>query len=145
RSMLYTTIPAATIALVLFAILGSMNHSDNPDTSNVNLIITTLEDSFNFNPLLIIPLIVLIIMLIKKIPALISMAIATILGVIFAIILQGTSLVDIINYLQDGYIGTTGIENVDEILSNGGLTSMLWTVSLLFLAMPIGGILLKIG
>jgi NhaC family Na+:H+ antiporter len=42
-----------------------------------------------------------------------------------------------------GYVGNTGVEVVDSLLTRGGLQSMMWTVSLGFIGVGLGGILEK--
>ena len=49
-------------------------------------------------------------------------------------IAQGTNFVDLLNFMYSGYVGTTGSEVVDSMLTRGGFTSMLSTIGLLMAA-----------
>jgi Na+:H+ antiporter, NhaC family len=42
-----------------------------------------------------------------------------------------------------GYVSATGVEALDSLLSRGGLQSMMWTISLGFIALSFGGIIEK--
>ena len=44
-----------------------------------------------------------------------------------------------------GYYSQTGVTAVDDLLTRGGLDSMLWTVSLILCALSFGGVLEKTG
>lgn len=45
--------------------------------------------------------------------------------------------------IQDGYVAATGNEVIDTLLSRGGIQSMMWSVSLILLALSLGGLLIK--
>lgn len=47
--------------------------------------------------------------------------------------------------MQDGYIAHTGVESVDKLLSRGGIQSMMWSVSLILLALSLGGLLVELN
>lgn len=145
NSMIYSTGPAIVISLIIYGVLGLRFRGGQVDTENINLILNTLESNFNLNIGLLIPLIVLIVLIVKKVPAIASMSIAALLGLIFAITFQGSSFGQAIKYLHYGYVGTTGIGVVDKLLSRGGLHSMLWTISLMFVSLAMAGILEKTG
>lgn len=45
--------------------------------------------------------------------------------------------------LQNGFVSETGNIQVDELLTRGGIQSMMWSVSLIILALSLGGLLVK--
>ena len=47
------------------------------------------------------------------------------------------------NALWSNSAGTTGIENIDNLLGRGGISSMSWTLLLSIMALALGGILFK--
>ena len=65
------------------------------------------------------------------------------LGGLFAMVLQGASLAQVVEVSHTGYVGNTGVESVDELLSRGGLMSMMETVALIMCALSFGGIMEK--
>lgn len=145
RSMLYSTLPAFIIASIIYVVMGFRFAGATVDVENINTISSALLNAFNFNPVLLVLPAFLIVIVVKKIPALIGLSISALLGFIFAIVFQGVGLTDIMNYMHYGYVADTGIDAVNSILSKGGLNSMMWTISLMFLALPMGGVLERTG
>ncbi|SMP52248.1 Na+/H+ antiporter NhaC [Anoxynatronum buryatiense] len=143
RSMFYTTGPAALISLVLYAILGMRFAGGEIDTAQIDVILNGLSENFFISPITLIPPIVVVILAVKRMSGLAVMMIAAILGGIFAIAFQGYSVGDVANFMNYGFTSATGIEEVDSLLSRGGLQSMMWTISLGFIALSMGGILEK--
>ncbi|MGL4374499.1 MAG: Na+/H+ antiporter NhaC family protein, partial [Turicibacter sp.] len=78
-------------------------------------------------------------------PALPGLLIGTLVGAIFALTLQGANLQEVVASMHYGYVSNTGITAVDELLTRGGLDSMMWTVSLILCALSLGGVLEKTG
>ena len=56
---------------------------------------------------------------------------------------QNVTFVDLLNVLQNGYVGNTNVPIVDKLLTRGGVNGMLWTISLIIFALCFGGILEK--
>ena len=145
KYMLYTTIPSFTIALILYGIIGARYAGKTLDTANIDIILNGISSNFNVSPLLLLPPIIVIILVVMKIPALPGLMAGTVIGGIFAAIFQKSSLGNIIDAAHYGFSADSGIEMVDELLSGGGLDSMMWTVSLILLAMVFGGIMERTG
>lgn len=145
RYMFYTTVPSYIIAMVLYGIIGARYAGQTLDTANIDMILNTIASNFNISPLLILPPIIVIILVVLKIPALPGLICGTILGGLFGAIFQGAGIGDIIDAAHYGVSIETGVEVVDELLSGGGLDGMMWTVSLILLAMVFGGIMERTG
>ncbi|WP_416390162.1 Na+/H+ antiporter NhaC [Tepidibacter hydrothermalis] len=145
RHMLFTTGPSLLIALILYGFLGAKYAGKNIDPTIINQMLDALSSSFNINPLLFLPPIIVITIVILKVPAIPGLITGSILGGIFAAIFQKSSLGEIITSANYGFVSNTGIESVDSLLTRGGLQSMMWTVSLILCALTLGGILEKTG
>lgn len=146
KHMLYSTVPAFLISLVLYGIIGFKYSGQNIDSTQINLMKDTLLSSFNtLSPILLMAPALVILMVVFKVPALPGLLIGTLLGGFMAIIFQGSSIGDVINVMHYGYLSQTGVSLVDDLLSRGGLDSMLWTVSLILCALSLGGMLEKTG
>lgn len=143
RHMVYTTGPSLTISLILYALLGLKYSGMEMQTENVTQIVSTLQANFNLHWLLLLPPTLVILMVVKKIPALPALVGGTILGGIFAIIFQGTSVGTVVNVSYSGFVSKTGFAMVDELLTRGGMESMLYTVSLIMCALSFGGMMEK--
>lgn len=143
KNMLYSTVPSLVVSLIVFAVLGIKYGGGEIDTSQINAIVNKLNENFTINPVLLIPPILVIIMAVKKVPSIPSLLIAALLACILAFFLQGKDITEITNVLNYGYKSETGVEMVDKLLTRGGIQSMMWTVSLGFIGLSLGGILEK--
>ena len=143
KSMMYTTGPAFGIALVLYLVMGFFVVEGSADTSQVDLILVTLKDSFAINPVLLLPPVLVIVLAVMKFPSLPTMILASLLAAVLAMIYQGATVTSITNVMNYGFSADTGNAMVDKLVSRGGLQSMMWTVSLGFIGVGLGGILEK--
>ena len=62
-----------------------------------------------------------------------------------ALWMQGSSLDQVLEVAQHGFVADTGSELVDELLTRGGLESMMSTVALVLCALTFGGIMERTG
>ncbi|WP_053955886.1 Na+/H+ antiporter NhaC [Inediibacterium massiliense] len=145
RHMCYTTGPSMLISCVLFGILGIKYAGKELDVAGINVMLDALNANFTINPLLIIPPILVILMVVFKVPALPGLFGGTLLGAIFAGIFQGAGMTEIIQAAHKGYVSETGVESIDALLSGGGLHGMMWTVSLILIALSFGGVMESSG
>lgn len=145
KSMMYTTIPAFIIALVLYTVMGMKYNASSIDTSAVDAILTGLDANFKLDPLhaiiSLIPLIVVVTLALKKVSALAAMVIASIIAMVVAMLAQGYGIIDMMSYMNYGFNIDTGVADVDKLLNRGGIQAMMWTVSLGYLGLTYGGIL----
>lgn len=141
RHMLYTTIPALAISVVLYFFLGMSFNSKGAGVDEIAALQQSLSDIFIISPwLLIVPVIVLGLIAMKT-PALPGLVIGSIIGAIVAVAVQGVAVSDIFSIMVYGFEKETGNEVLDNLLNNGGTESMMYTVSLVMIAMSFGGIL----
>lgn len=146
KFMLYSTVPSLIICLILYGFIGMRYASTDLDLSQIVLIRETLLSSFNtLSPVLFLPPIIVIVLVVCKVPAIPGLITGAVLGFIFAIVFQGANIGDILNAAYSGFVSDSGVAMVDELLSKGGLMSMMSTVSLTVIALSLGGILEKTG
>jgi len=149
KSMLYTTIPAFVISLVIYLVLGFQYNADSIDTTMVNVILNGISDNFNISPgiavLSMIPLAAVLFMAYKQVSALAAMVIASLIGMVMAMIINGFSIYEMMSFMNYGFAIDTGVPEVDKLFNRGGIQAMMWTVSLGYLGLSYGGILEKTG
>ncbi len=145
-SMLYTTVPAFVLSLLIFTVLG-LRFADNalPEAA-----IAQMQDALAGQYSLslaatLLPLLVMLVMSLRRLPPEISMTASILSAVAVAVLYQDRSLVEVLNSLWSNLPGTTGIESLDSLLGRGGITSMSWTLLLSLLALALGGILFNAG
>ena len=143
KNMMWTTVPAFLIAFTMFAIL-SPDHIDQNMTA-INTIQSGLMEANLVHWSSLIPLIILAVLAIKKVHALITLGISSFSAIILSLLQQELGLGDTLHVLFAGYVSNTGNEAIDFLLSRGGLDSMMFTVSLVILALGLGGLLFTLG
>lgn len=147
KSMLYVSAPAAIICIVIYSFIGrgySIN-SSNMNVEIVNSIIVTLKNNFNISLFTLIPPIIVMILSIKKVPAVPALIASFLTSSIVAIVVQGTNLKSIIQVAATGYSANTGHILVDKLLTQGGISSMMSTIIIIIIGTAMGGILEKTG
>ncbi len=145
KSMLYTTVPTYIICLFIYVMLGLNYANQIVPSEELENLKKYISFEFSTNLISLLPILVLFVLSIKRLPAEISMMGSIVTSVILAIFLQKSSLPDVLNSLYSGYNANTGMERLDVILSRGGIESMMWTMSLALLALSLGGLLNSAG
>ena len=144
-SMMYTTVPATVICLVLYTVLGIRNASANADLSNIELMLDTLGANFNISVIALIPALLVLVTSALKVPAVPAMLGCTAVSGVFACLLQKVSLSAMLGAAMNGFSSDTGVVMVDKILSRGGMVSMYSTVAIIILSATMGAVLEKSG
>jgi NhaC family Na+:H+ antiporter len=145
RHMIYTTVPSYAISLIAFSLIGLKYAGRSMDTGNIDIILSTIKANFNVHPVLLLAPVLVIAMVIKRIPPLPALLGGTALGGIVALVFQSSTLTNVFQAAQSGYISETGVKMVDDLLSRGGLLNMMSTVALIICALSFGGIMEKTG
>ena len=145
RSMLWTTLPTFVISLVLFVILGISQTSGNYETGNLLTYIDALQGEFKLGFITLLPAIAIIILLLCKVNAVVSLGLSAICAGAVSFFYQGAALQSIIRVAYNGY--STQIEEaiLKTILNRGGMSSMLQYVAIICFAVGMGGMLDRLG
>ncbi|HEX6927894.1 MAG TPA: Na+/H+ antiporter NhaC family protein, partial [Gammaproteobacteria bacterium] len=143
-----------------FGVIGVVQHAD-AGAGGFNDMAGVLAANFDLGWYLLAPLALVMVMAWKKMPAFPTMMIGALVGGLFAVIFQpektmalagnselsaGMALLSgVWKTLSDGYVANSGNAAVDELLSRGGMASMLNTVWLILCAMTYGAVLERAG
>lgn len=159
RHMAKTTIPTMLITLILFIVIG-LNYETSGSVEDVKTISEVISSKFNINPMLFIVPAVVLVMIIKRVPALPALLTGALLGGVFALIFQPEIIKEVAS--EEGaysYLGfksvmmalfgeigvVTSNDIVNELLVTRGMGGMLNTIWLIFCAMVFGGIMEESG
>ena len=144
KHMMWSTVPAFIVSFILFAILG--HTSKGASLSAIQEVTTTLEANFTISIWSLIPLFLMLLCAWKKVPAILTILlnIAVAVGMIFIQDPQ-TSLNGLATVIESGFVAKTGNQQIDALLSRGGIESMMPTVSLIILTLSLGGLLIEFG
>ncbi|CAM3680256.1 Na+/H+ antiporter NhaC [Mesobacillus zeae] len=144
KNMAWTTIPAFVLSFVLFIILSP----ENPGAGfeKVALFRQELLDMNLIHWYSLIPFFILAVMAIKKVPAIMTLASGTVSALLISFVITSRSeWGSLLTSLYSGYKADTKVEEVSALLSRGGLESMMFSISLVLLALSMGGLLFRLG
>lgn len=152
RNLLWTTVPAYLLAAALFLVF-SLNASAQLDTDQLNMLVRELRENFKISGYLLLPMVLLAFLAILRVPPLIVLVTSILAGVLIGILSQpapaGVSLVDrLFDYwgiVATGYVYEDGSATASDLLSRGGMSSMLTTVWLIISAMFFSGMMERSG
>ena len=159
RYMFWTTVPSISTALVLFLFLG-FAEEDTASTTAIADLSNQLAEHFNISLLNLVPLLVLLTLAIKKVPAFPAVAIGALIGGLWAVLFQQELILTLASEntdmltanikvvwtaFFDGVSIETGNSELDKLLSGGGMAKMLNTVWLIMCALSFGAVLEHLG
>jgi NhaC family Na+:H+ antiporter len=154
RHMLWTTTPSFLIAVGFFVIAGFVGAQPAP-TDNLEVVLRDLEAQFSIGLHLLLPVILVIVLVLKKMPAFPAIFLGALVGGLFAAVFQQATVLTYVGETDlprsvalikgvwiamfDGFVLNSGNATLDELLSRGGMSSMFGTIWLIMTAMMFGG------
>ena len=145
KHMLWTTTPAYILTALVFLFLGLNYGQDGGSLSNIDTMTDFLSSHYNLGWIPMIPVIVVVVLLIMSKPPITSIFIGAAIAGIIAIVYQGAGITETLDTIYDGYVVNSGIESVDSLLTQGGITSMFNLLALFLFALGLGGLLQESG
>src|SRR5690606_7974203 len=110
--------------LIVYFLIGQQFASLNMNNEDIQAILTALQQNFVISPWLLLVPVIVILLVVKKTPALPALIVGLILGFLCHIFVQGGSVAEAVNVLHNGYSIETGNELADELFNRGGIESM---------------------
>lgn len=157
RYMAWVSVPALAISLLAYLLIGGGSEA-LVDTGGLASMQQQLDALFNINLFMLVPLAVLFGLAVARVPALPSIFIGALLGAVWALVFQpdrvaamaqGDGLLAAVEVawltLADGTEISSGDDDLDRLLSGGGMSSMLNTVWLVLCAMTFGAVMESTG
>lgn len=155
--MFYTTIPGFIICSIVYTVAGfSLGGSADVATpEKVETILSTLGMIFTFNPLVLLPPVIVLYGSVRKKPTIPIMLLSSAVAIFNATVFQNFTLQQCFNAAISGFnldmVNIAGfdaaalIEDIPRLLNRGGMTSMLSTVLIAFCAYGFAGTLAVTG
>lgn len=159
ENLMWTTVPAFLISLLLFLFMGESASSVNE--TSIQSTLAGLQQQFHIAWYLLLPVALVFVLAWKRIPALPTLLIGALFGCILAALFQAEAIAQFVKgenigefertlqavwiSLFNGYTSETGHDALDSLLSRGGMSSMLNTVWLIICAMAFGSIMVHAG
>jgi NhaC family Na+:H+ antiporter len=155
REVLWTSIPAFAITLLIFFFMGSPGDFDATEK------LESIRKTFDVSLVHFLPLVVVVVLAALRFPPFTTIMMGALAGAVLAVVaspervvafaadpglstplalLKGAWLA-----LASGYTSTTGYESIDMLASRGGMERMLDTIWLIIVALAFGGVVEKAG
>src|SRR5690606_35652548 len=160
RHMVWTTGPSIAIALLMFALVGLGNRGSGEGAAFGDLP-ALLDARFALGWHLLLPMLVVLVLAMRRFPAFPTIMVGALLGAVFAVVFQPDVVVALAGNealsrpmallsgawkaLFNGYQAETGNAALDDLLSRGGMSTMLNTVWLIVCAMGFGAVMERTG
>jgi NhaC family Na+:H+ antiporter len=145
KHMLWSATPAWLIGLVVYFFIGLRYSAASVESETMTLITQTLKSNFRFNAWLLLPMAVVFYFAATKKPTIPGMLLSSFAAGVLAVIFQGASIPEIATAMNTGYQASTGVAQVDQLISRGGMMSMMETQLVAFTAFCFGGIMQRTG
>jgi NhaC family Na+:H+ antiporter len=161
RRQAWTSVPAFVIAFVLMLLLGLFWGPTPTDTGDTGVEVTALGDIYWITPLNLLPLLLLLVLSIRRTPASLALAAAALAAGILGVVTQfdvvrafvgdpaldpvRTGIQAVWQAMATGFTMESGLADVDGLLSRGAMDSMLLTVWLIIGAVTFGTLLEEFG
>jgi len=142
---MWSATPAWLIGMFVYFIVGLKYEGGAVESEDLILITQTLANNFNFSILLQLPMIVVFYFAATKKPNIPGMLFSSFIAGILAVIFQKASITEIATALNTGCEASTGVAQVDRLISRGGMMSMMETQLVAFKAFSFGGIMQRTG
>ena len=132
NSMLYTTLPSAIIAAIIYTVVGFVYPAQtvNGDFATMETTLTGITNIFNFNILLLLPVLMVLIGSLKKLPTIPVLLSSSLVACILALIFQQYTFADVVQTVYKGF-HTDMVhqqllipENISALFNRGGLYAL---------------------
>ena len=162
RNQAWTSVPAFVSAAIVFAVLGVAGPAPI-DTVGEEIELARLSAIFWINPVNLLPLLLLVLLSVRKAPAELALLASALFAGLQATILQrdvvngfveaiGGSSNAVVGSIQatwkvmaNGFTIDSGIGEIDRLVSRGGMDAMLLTIWLIIAAVTFGALLEQFG
>lgn len=149
RHLLWTTLPSFLVAALVYLLFGIGAHGGEVP-EKVGTILATLDSAFSWNPLLLLPVLIVLGGSMWKKPTIPVILVSSAVAMFNAIVFQGVSFKDTVVCAVNGFnvemIGKSGfdpsavIEDVTRLLNRGGMNSMMSVLLICFCAITFAGV-----
>ena len=159
RNMVWTAGPALGISLVAFFLLG---RAADPDAEvSTDEAREALATAFNISALNLLPLLLLVVLAVMRMPPFLSILGSAVFAAVLAPFLQWDAVVAFVDEpdlgnlgtavkagyeaMASGFVSDSGVPQIDDLFSRGGMSSMLTTIWLVLGALSFAAVMERAG
>lgn len=145
KGLMPVSIAGFVATCIAFTLMGFKVIDGSADMSQIQTVMTSIDGIFNISILNLLPMVIVIGLLVLRMPSIPVICLGALIGVIWGVLFQGLAPIDAINTAWAQIPQNTGLDFIDNILSRGGMSSMLGSVAVIVLGLGFGGLLGKVG
>lgn len=143
KNMMYTTIPAfivSTIAFTLMSLGQEAASLDGIESFRSSILATGLV-----HPYSLLAFGVLILLSIRRIPAVLTLIYTSLASLLISKLHSSYSMGQLAKFFFDGFSMDGLSQDIGSLVSRGGISSMFFTMTIVILALSLGGLLFGLG
>ncbi|EJL6365727.1 Na+/H+ antiporter NhaC [Vibrio cholerae] len=144
KGMLPIALISYVITGILFTLFG-FHYAGNVDMSQVETVITAMEQQFYITPYSFVPVLIVLGLLAMRMPSFPVISFGSLLGIVWAVMIQDVDFLQAFNTAWAPYNIESGVSFIDAILNRGGMSSMLGSVAVIVFGLGFGGLLDRVG
>ena len=159
RNMIWTAGPALGVSLVIFFFLGQA--ADTDASVSTDQAREALASAFNISALNLLPLALLVVLAVLRMPPFLSILGSAVFAAVLAPFLQWDAVVAFVDdpslgpvatgvkagyaAMATGFVSDSGVSEIDDLFSRGGMASMLTTIWLVLGALSFAAVMERAG
>ncbi len=143
KNMMYTTIPAFTVSAIAFTLMSLGQDAaslDGIESFRSSILATGLV-----HPYSLLAFGVLILLSIKRIPAVLTLIYTSLACLLISKLHSSYSMSQLAKFFFDGFSMDGLSQDIGSLVSRGGISSMFFTMTIVILALSLGGLLFGLG
>lgn len=143
KNMMYTTIPAFIVSAIAFTLMSlgqDASSLDGIESFRSSILATGLV-----HPYSLLAFGVLILLSIKRIPAVLTLIYTSLACLLISRLHSSYSMGQLAKFFFDGFSMDGLSQDIGSLMSRGGISSMFFTMTIVILALSLGGLLFGLG
>ena len=143
KNMMYTTIPAFIVSAIAFTLMSLGQEAaslDGIESFRSSILATGLVHSYS-----LLAFGVLILLSIRRIPAVLTLIYTSLASLLISKLHSSYSMGQLAKFFFDGFSMDGLSQDIGSLVSRGGISSMFFTMTIVILALSLGGLLFGLG
>lgn len=143
KNMMYTTIPAFIVSAIAFTLMSLGQDAaslDGIESFRYSILATGLV-----HPYSLLAFGVLILLSIRRIPAVLTLIYTSLASLLISKLHSSYSMGQLAKFFFDGFSMDGLSQDIGSLVSRGGISSMFFTMTIVILALSLGGLLFGLG
>ena len=143
KNMMYTTIPAFIVSAIAFTLMSL--GQDAASLDGIESFRSSILSTGLVHPYSLLAFGVLILLSIRRIPAVLTLIYTSLASLLISKLHSSYSMGQLAKFFFDGFSMDGLSQDIGSLVSRGGISSMFFTMTIVILALSLGGLLFGLG